>query len=124
MHNHAEDLVAEEIEERHYAFLDFRLSEFRKYNDLRGSPESVENFDGCERIPDVYAERIAVTWLRKGRFLSHDLVEWLNKTYQNEDPTLAAILDRARRRLSPHRVETLRDLEQFLEYVAAAYPAA
>lgn len=116
------NVVVAEIQERYYALMDFRLDRLLWYADQRGSPDSVDCFVRFERIPDIHARRIAVTWIRRGRILTSELRAWLAATFQGENPTLAEILDRAAKRMVGNRLQTLSDLKQFLGYVLDAYP--
>lgn len=102
--------------------MDLTLETLLQYADLRGHQWSVQDYAGCEEIPDVYARRIAVTWLRRGRVMSRPLRTWLTVHFDGKAPTLYEIEEAALRRHEPYRQETLHDLLTFVEFVAEAHP--
>lgn len=114
--------TAAEIEDRYYWLLDVRLNVLLWFNNLRGSDATVQDFELWEKVPDHEAERIAVSWLRKGRVMTRSLRVWIERMFHGQNPTIAEILEAAIRRTSGNRVQTLTDLRTVLSYLADAYP--
>jgi len=116
------NVAATKIEEYHWLLDPITLDKLLWYADLRGHQWSVRDYAAWDSIPDVYARRIAVTWLRKGRVMTRPLRAWLTVHFDGENPTLHEILEAALRRHEPERQTTLHDLQTFVEFIAEACP--
>lgn len=115
------NVAAAKLEGYHW-LMDITLETLLWYADLRGHQYSVQDYVGWDRIPDVYARQIAVTWIRKGRVMSRPLRAWLAVHFGGENPTLHEIVEAALRRHEPERQATLNDLLTLVEFIAEAHP--